>query len=134
MPDLSGEYDANSFSLDLTSCTNPASNGDFSCSDFCLEFVSIEQAGGDFTVEFSLIDDETLDVDVEPEGSMTGRVCAGGEVSGTFSGALLIDEEAVANASGTFTGNLDGDVLTVSFSGSDSVSGCNASGSFVGER
>jgi len=118
----------------VTSCANPVSNGDFSCSDFCSDFVSIEQTGGDFTVEFSLIDDETRDVEVALEGSMSGQVGAGGEVSGTFSGALLIDDEPVANVSGTFTGNLNGDVLIVSFSGSDSVSGCNASGSFEGER
>ncbi len=134
VPDLSGEYDVNSFRLDVTSCANPASNGNFSCSDFCSDFVSIEQAGEDFAVEFSLIDDETLDVDVAFEGTMSGQVGAGGEVSGTFSGVLFIDDEAVANVSGTFTGNLNGDVLSVSFSGSDSISGCSASGSFEGER
>lgn len=109
-PNLLGTYsgtDNNTQSM----CTNQADNGSFS--DPVTISITAQDGSGGFGGSVSSTTNPV---------SITGTVDTAGNISGGYSGQT---------ESGSFTGTISGSTLSLSYSGSDSSTGCLVSGSVV---
>ena len=129
-PDVRGVYDGSGNST-LMNCSDPADNGLYSF-DVTVNINTqiVENITGNGTLT-ATIQGQSLREDL----NFFGAVTVTGALSGNFNSALYVNELLDSNASGTFTGQVNGTGLTFNVDGADTFGDtCTFTGTYMGTR
>ncbi len=128
-PDVRGTY-VGSGSLTQASCNNSTFNGTFG---FSATVALLTQSGTSFTGSATLSASIAGANFVVQAGSLTGTVNANGQIGGPFVFQTFANGAPFGSGTGTFSGAVTGNTLTLQFSG-QATGGCSVSGSLAATR